>query len=1359
MRQQIRVLALLTLLVTSFSSLSMAEPTDRLVFTPPAAIDTGKRIVLISGDEEYRSEESCPMLAKILSQTHGFHCTVLFAIDTKTGIINPNENANIPGLESLYEADLMILGTRWRVLPGDQLQPILDYLNAGKPLIAFRTATHAFKNDDHFGGYDWQNFGKLVVGENWLNHHGEHKDQGGRGVIEPKNASHPILNSVSDIFTYSDIYGIEHLDQQAATVLLRGAVTESLDPNSPNVSDPQNDPMMPLAWLKNYPTPDGSSTGICFATTAGAAVDLLSPDLRRLFVNASYHLLDLPVPANAKVDPIDPYHPSFYGFHDDAHWTDKALRVSDFALGSSPSLIPSPERVAILGNGLSERMLHHGYFETELYLRLPDKQLTIRNLSHPGFTAGFRPHPSRNSQWAFTGADAFRPEFAHHSGEGHYPTDDEWLRQIAPDTILAFYGFNESFDGPAGLDAFRGELSAFVNHTLSQKYNDKSPSRLVLISPIAFQDLSATLDLPNGEKENQNLALYTQAMREVAYTKGIPFIDLLTPTKRWFANTTEQLTTNGAHLNAAGYQRLAKHLVSSLLSSPTQNPSPITQNLQNLVRDKNWYWLQDYQMPNGVHSYGRRFEPYGSDNYPEEIEKVRQLTANRDQAIWSAIAGESFDLAAADDATRPLTPIPTNAPERAENAYLYGQAALDSFTLADGYKIALFASEEKFPNLANPVQLTFDNSGRLWVAVMPSYPHYRPGDPRPDDKLLIYEDTDGDGVADTETVFADRLHLPIGFELAPEGVYVSQAPNSVLLRDLDGDDRDDSREIILSGFDTHDTHHAISAFTAEPSGSILMAEGVFLHTNVETAYGPVRGVNGGFYRFDPNRQHLQRLVQTHIPNPWGIAHDDWGQDFFLSTSNPDMHWMLPVEVKARYGQLIVGTESLVPEEQRVRPTSGLEFISSRHFPDTVQGDYLLNNCIGFLGAKQHTLADSEAGYSSEFRQDLFASSDPNFRPVDLEFAPDGSLYVVDWHNQLVGHMQHNARDPLRDHAHGRIYRITHNSRPLVTPPQIADATIEQLLENLKLPEARARYRTRRELRGRSASEILPALETWIQRLDASSSRYEHHLLEALWTTAGINELDTRLLRKLLEAQAPQARAAAVRLLRNHHYNFPDHTALLLDAANDPHPRVRLEAIVAASWLDNPDGRSIAEAAGKHPLDDWMTKAYQQALSNLGGTIQTTAESATSAPPHLSPEAQAAWTLGSEIYSREGHCATCHQPDGKGLPAAQFPPLAGTSWVNGNPSRLIDLTLHGLMGPIDVNGQHYPGHVPMTQFANVLTDQEIAAVLTYVRNAFGNQSSPVSRGLVEQVRASSAEQTGFWSADALNEKYSADNETN
>ena len=248
------------------------------------------------------------------------------------------------------------------------------------------------------------------------------------------------------------------------------------------------------------------------------------------------------------------------------------------------------------------------------------------------------------------------------------------------------------------------------------------------------------------------------------------------------------------------------------------------------------------------------------------------------------------------------------------------------------------------------------------------------------------------------------------------------------------------------------------------------------------------------------------------------------------------------------------------------------------------------------------MMESGAGFEVKFRQDLIASTDGNFRPVDMEIAPDGSLYMIDWHNVLIGHMQHNARDPLRDHVHGRIYRITYPSRPLVSPAKVADASIAELLDNLKLPEYRTRYRTRRELRGRDASEVLEQLEVWVEALDKTDARYEHHLLEALWVSWGLNRTDPNLLTLLLKATDFRARAAAVRVLRYSGHLIPNQAELIFQAAQDDHGRVRLEAIVAASWLDTEEGLRVLNEAGKKPLDKWMIDAHVTAIAHLNGEI-------------------------------------------------------------------------------------------------------------------------------------------------------------
>ncbi len=1023
-----------------------------------------------------------------------------------------------------------------------------------------------------------------------------------------------------------------------------------------------------------------------------------------------------------------------------------------------PSGIPIEDNmhIVLIGNNLGSRMMNFGYFETEMHMRYPEKNLYIRNMCDPGNTPGFRPHASRNSPWAFPGAEKFQDENANPSGSiGHFPTEDEWITNLSADVLIAFFGYSESFGGPEKLDTYKAELEAFIRHTRSMNYNGDTSTQLVIVSPIAFEDLSDRMDLPDGTKENENLSLYTDAMREVAAAHDVKFVDAFAPTQEWFASTKEPMTIDGSQLTKKAYSRFGKFLADQVFGKSKPKAGERESLIYQAVLEKNWMWHNDIKIPNGVHAYGRRYDPFGPDNYPYEIEKIRQMTAIRDTAIWLAASrGERMDLAAADAHTRKLPEVETNYKTVKGDGsvrYLYGDEAVGALRTAPGYKVELFASEVEFPELANPVQMTFDDKGRLWVAVMPTYPHYKPGDAKPNDKLLILEDTDGDGKADRDIIFADSLHLPVGFELAEEGVYVSQGTNLKLFTDLDGDDRADTSIILLSGFDDHDTHHAHSAYVADPSGAIYMGEGVFLHTNVETSYGTVRATNGGFYRYAPQLHKLYRIAQLSIPNPWGIAFDDWGQSFFAETSGPAVRWLMPGTVVPLYGNANYKSFDLIEPDHRVRPTSGLEFVSSRHFPDEVQGDLLINNTIGFLGMKQHTMVDDGTGFHSEHRQDLvWSADDPNFRPVDMEFAPDGSLYFIDWHNVLIGHMQHNARDPLRDHVHGRVYRITYPSRPLVEPAEIEGASIPVLLDNLKLPEYRSRYRTRRELRGREAEDVLPALQNWVNNLDRNDPRYNHHLLEALWVSWGMDQIDQELLRRLLESEDYHVRAAAVQVLRFVGHQVKDQADLLMDAARDENGRVRLQAIVAASWLDQETGLAILNEARKKPLDEWMEGPFQSAYAHIQGISVKEHEELENLTDLTGTEKEM-YLKGKDIYERDGYCITCHQPDGKGLAASDFPPLAGTRWVNGSVDRLIKLTLKGLLGPIEVLGKEYPGQVPMTPFGGLLNDEEVAAVLTYVRNSFGNKSSAVKPDDVTRVRAEISEKEGFYNpAELLND---------
>ncbi|NLU22997.1 MAG: ThuA domain-containing protein [Phycisphaerae bacterium] len=285
----------------------------------------GKHVVLISGDEEYRSEQALPQLARILARHHGFKCTVLFAIDPADGTINPEIRNNIPGLEALKTADLMIIATRFRDLPDDQMKYIVDYLESAKPVMGLRTATHAFKipKDKTYAKYSWDNkdpnfeggFGRQILGETWSDHHGKHGKESTRGVIAPNQKNHPIVRGCEDIWGPTDVYTVRLPLPGDSQPLVLGQVLEGMEPDDKPVSGAKNDPMMPIAWIKTYRGAEGK-TGRVFTTTMGSANDLPSEGLRRLLVNAAYWCVGLEdkIPAKAKVDLVGAYKPLPFGF-------------------------------------------------------------------------------------------------------------------------------------------------------------------------------------------------------------------------------------------------------------------------------------------------------------------------------------------------------------------------------------------------------------------------------------------------------------------------------------------------------------------------------------------------------------------------------------------------------------------------------------------------------------------------------------------------------------------------------------------------------------------------------------------------------------------------------------------------------------------------------------------------------------------------------------------------------------------------------------------------------------------------------------------------------------------------------------
>lgn len=297
----------------------------RLVYEGSEGPGKGKHVVLLAGDEEYRSEEALPMLARILAVRHGFKCTVLFSLNPETGEIDPDNQTNVPGMEVLAEADMMVLFFRFRELPDADMKHFVDYLEAGKPILGIRTSTHAFdykrNKESPYAKYHWRSggewkggFGQHILGETWVNHHGRHGGEATRGVAEPANAAHPILRGVEDVFGPTDVYGVKHLPDDA-TILMRGEVVAGMKPSDPGVEGKKNDPMMPLIWLREPEVADGVRARIA-CSTIGASVDLKSEGLRRVFVNTCYWGIGIEdqIPEKSDVEYVGKYEPTFFGF-------------------------------------------------------------------------------------------------------------------------------------------------------------------------------------------------------------------------------------------------------------------------------------------------------------------------------------------------------------------------------------------------------------------------------------------------------------------------------------------------------------------------------------------------------------------------------------------------------------------------------------------------------------------------------------------------------------------------------------------------------------------------------------------------------------------------------------------------------------------------------------------------------------------------------------------------------------------------------------------------------------------------------------------------------------------------------------